>query len=299
MGQKRQDILEAAQQLFQNKGFRATSMQDIANTAGLSKGALYLHFPSKQALTLAVLAMIDENLRAEIIAIKNHPQMLAREKMRAQLVFQFRDVMENRAFNEMILKEFATQLDDAFLEFLDRAREAWQVLSEDFLLLLYGEKIKSFVIDLAVILNGILHEYHTLIILDGLDIDLNRVVDFLMLALDQVAEGLSSLTFEPVLQPEMLANRSARDARIQNESRIQALEWVTQMQQRVGQFGLDYHQRLEVQESLQIMATNLATESPNRVLLQGMLANLVGLKPFEDFCQKMAASLKLRLPHLD
>lgn len=42
--------LEAALRLFSSQGFRATSMREIADAAGLSVGNVYHHFPSKDAI---------------------------------------------------------------------------------------------------------------------------------------------------------------------------------------------------------------------------------------------------------
>lgn len=49
----RQRALDAALALFRRKGFDATTMRDIAQEAGLSLGAAYHYFPSKDALVMA------------------------------------------------------------------------------------------------------------------------------------------------------------------------------------------------------------------------------------------------------
>jgi AcrR family transcriptional regulator len=51
----RSRILEAAIKLFSNHGYNATSVDHICAEAGISKGAFYHHFESKQALFLALL----------------------------------------------------------------------------------------------------------------------------------------------------------------------------------------------------------------------------------------------------
>ena len=48
--QTREQILEASNQLFAQKGFHATSMRQIAATAGISLGNIYNHFDSKEAI---------------------------------------------------------------------------------------------------------------------------------------------------------------------------------------------------------------------------------------------------------
>lgn len=49
----RRRLLERALALFQQRGVEATTMRDIARAAGLSLGAAYYHFPSKDALIFA------------------------------------------------------------------------------------------------------------------------------------------------------------------------------------------------------------------------------------------------------
>ncbi|WP_260287156.1 TetR/AcrR family transcriptional regulator [Peribacillus aracenensis] len=43
-------ILKTASECFNNNGFHETSLQDIANAAGISKGGLYYYFPSKEKI---------------------------------------------------------------------------------------------------------------------------------------------------------------------------------------------------------------------------------------------------------
>lgn len=50
----RDRILDAAAQVFAEQGYRASRMQVIAQQAGLSRAAVYKHFPSKEALLLAL-----------------------------------------------------------------------------------------------------------------------------------------------------------------------------------------------------------------------------------------------------
>lgn len=50
-----EEILEAALTEFDERGFEAARMEDIAKAAGISKAAIYLYFPSKMALLEALI----------------------------------------------------------------------------------------------------------------------------------------------------------------------------------------------------------------------------------------------------
>jgi AcrR family transcriptional regulator len=53
--ERKQQILEAAIAVFARLGFRAARMEDVAEQARLSKGALYLYYKSKDAIIAALL----------------------------------------------------------------------------------------------------------------------------------------------------------------------------------------------------------------------------------------------------
>ena len=52
---KRRQVLEGARQAFLAMGFDGASMNDVARLAGVSKGTLYVYFPSKSALFEALI----------------------------------------------------------------------------------------------------------------------------------------------------------------------------------------------------------------------------------------------------
>lgn len=57
---RREQILQAAITVFGEVGYRGATLRDIAARAGISHPGLLHHFPTKQALLLAVLAQRDE-----------------------------------------------------------------------------------------------------------------------------------------------------------------------------------------------------------------------------------------------
>jgi TetR/AcrR family transcriptional repressor of nem operon len=64
----RQDVVAAAADLFRRQGFSATSVGQVAEEAGISKGNLTYHFPSKQALWEEVNHQAMAYVRDRIVA---------------------------------------------------------------------------------------------------------------------------------------------------------------------------------------------------------------------------------------
>jgi AcrR family transcriptional regulator len=92
--QTRQQIIDTAARLFASRGFDGTSMSDLASAAGLTKGAFYHHFESKDALFFAVVQSVQEKwvnavgyevmqatnaLDQIMILLTNHAQLLRKE----------------------------------------------------------------------------------------------------------------------------------------------------------------------------------------------------------------------------
>lgn len=70
-GQTRELIFDTALELFRDRGFDSTTMQDIAAAAGVAKSAAYYYFPSKEAIVTAYYDAIQteqERLCAQIFS---------------------------------------------------------------------------------------------------------------------------------------------------------------------------------------------------------------------------------------
>jgi AcrR family transcriptional regulator len=60
---RREQILDVSVQVFAHRGFHSTSMNDVAEAAGVTKPVLYQHFDSKQDLYMALLEEAGARLR--------------------------------------------------------------------------------------------------------------------------------------------------------------------------------------------------------------------------------------------
>ncbi len=85
----RRQLLDAARAAFAERGFDGGSLDAIAATAGLSKGAVYAHFPTKLDLYLAVIDEVLSEARQRVDAVaaairqEERPDAAARQYLRA------------------------------------------------------------------------------------------------------------------------------------------------------------------------------------------------------------------------
>lgn len=71
--QRRAQLLELATELFIERGFQGTSMDDIASAAGVTKPVLYQHFSSKEELYSVVIEITGKRLLNSVVALGTIP----------------------------------------------------------------------------------------------------------------------------------------------------------------------------------------------------------------------------------
>lgn len=69
----RRQVLEAAIRVLSEQGYAKTSVSEIAQAAGMSKGAVHYHFESKEDLIAHVLAACAEKMRERVQAVWEAP----------------------------------------------------------------------------------------------------------------------------------------------------------------------------------------------------------------------------------
>ncbi len=100
----RDEILIAASQIIAEKGFHATSMQEIAEAVDLRKASLYHHVNSKQEILVALLDMALEMLIEQMQDVVDQ-QLPPKEKFKLAMKVYLGTLIENRELSSVLLLE--------------------------------------------------------------------------------------------------------------------------------------------------------------------------------------------------
>ncbi|MEJ2228096.1 MAG: TetR/AcrR family transcriptional regulator [Alphaproteobacteria bacterium] len=73
---RREHILNSAEQCFTRQGFHQTSVQDICREAGISAGAFYVYFPSKEALITGLCEREKHQLSDQLAFLGEAPDFM-------------------------------------------------------------------------------------------------------------------------------------------------------------------------------------------------------------------------------
>ena len=129
----RDDILDAAAQVFRQKGFHGASMADIADAVKLQKASLYHHVSSKQEILLALLDRALEMLFEQVDVVAKQP-LPADEKLRQMVQVYLRLLAENSDLSSVLLFEHRSLQPDQHKRHIpnrDRFEALWRDVIQD------------------------------------------------------------------------------------------------------------------------------------------------------------------------
>lgn len=131
---RRAELLGIAAELFAERGFRATTVRDIADAAGILSGSLYHHFDSKESMVDEILSTFQVQLFAEYDAVLASEDD-ARTKVEKLVHISFEAIDRNRPAVAIFQNDAAVlSADDRFSylrEHNERFRTMWTQLLDE------------------------------------------------------------------------------------------------------------------------------------------------------------------------
>ena len=118
---RRQQLLDVALAVFAERGFHPTSMNDLAEAAGVTKPVLYQHFGSKRELYLELLDDVGTRLRVAIDKATSEATT-GREQVERGFVAYFRFVAEHQSAFQVLFGG-GTRRDEEFAGYARRVEE--------------------------------------------------------------------------------------------------------------------------------------------------------------------------------
>lgn len=105
----REQIIEAAREVFRQYGFRKSTMDEIAARVGKQKGALYYYFPGKEELFKAILEKEADLFRQELVKAYSSFRK-ASDKLRAYVKARMLKMRQLANYYEAIKNDYFSHL---------------------------------------------------------------------------------------------------------------------------------------------------------------------------------------------
>lgn len=271
---KKKQILRTAMQLFATKGSSATSMQEIAEVCGMSKGSLYLHFKSKEELEHSLYNYCFQMLQDHLVEVESQPGLSPRDRMIRQIEVLLMLVLEFREFFLMQLKEVLKSGNMHKEPEVIRGHTTKLLkFSEKTILAAYSEKASPYFADLLSIIHGMLGTYVQLLLVPKLNISTSHMARYLVDMLDVIVANLLQTQPEPLISRDLIQQWSCTN-NLMIQSERHPLLAIKELKTLVPDLVTDSVLRDQGLESLQILDQEMIELHPRHAILLGMLANL-------------------------
>jgi TetR/AcrR family transcriptional regulator, cholesterol catabolism regulator len=254
---KKQLIIRTAIELFSEKGVESTSVQQITDKSGISKGAFYLIFKSKEELILAIIDhfMVDFNTKVDqAVRAKHSPD----DKLFSYYLTSIQFFNDHKAMALIFLREQLSTIGEEALKKLFYYDTLGTEFLARFLDEIYGEKVKHTKYDLIVIMNSMLTGYMNKLIFTTHDINFEQLAHMLVEKTNLLAEHSTLYLLDEYTQVINPSTIITTDTLL---SELQALE-------------LEVTTSIELQ-SIKLLREEITKETPNLALLFGVAQNLV------------------------
>lgn len=266
--------------LFAQKGFSSTSIHEIAKASGISKGAFYLHFKSKDALLVAILTTYFETIQKEVLSVTSL-QLPPREQFTLQLTAILGNLMENKEFIIMQSREQVLPLNEEIQKIIYNIHIETLEFYKNSFLKIYGSKAKPYLWDLSLLLDGLLQTFIKLLLLDEKENAIEGYIDYVMKRMDDITDSIVSEASQPLLDKKKVSSLY-KLIFFENKS-VKLSEIIELMQAEVS--SIDDNGALQV--SLDVIEDELSGQGPRIPVILGMLSNFAAYPQFEEYLTKI------------
>jgi len=256
---KKQLIMDKALELFANQGFEATSIQQITELCGISKGAFYLTFKSKDELILALIDHFMMQFTSDIdyivINTKNDEELLYEFYYATFDSFQ-----KHSDFAKILIKEQTQTFNEDLLLKIQYYNRVIEKIILSMIERLYGEEVKQTKYDLIYCIKGFMNTYSELFLFYNVPLDLNLLSESLV----EKTNLLAKHTTVPFISQELI--QMFKQPTNEEETKEQILEI---MEQKIEEM----EEPIE-KESLILLKQQLLDPTLSPAIVKGLLENI-------------------------
>lgn len=269
MNPRKKQIMHAAHRLFIEKGYVATSVQDILDETQIAKGTFYNYFSAKSECLMAILDYVwkeTNQKRRELARGKDKNDIATFVK---QIAVRMKMNHEN---NLVAVFESVIQSDDSdFKKFIKRKQTLELQWVEQRIVEIYGPENKPYAFDQAVMLLGIIHHLmHVWLLGTKQCIDAEKVIEFALARMTAVIkeQSQSKVVFFPKNWLGLAETCSQMTiSKVTNEL-------ITALQKRMAQIKKEKQSDPKQLKYMQFLIDEFQADDPRVFLIESVLDSL-------------------------
>lgn len=218
---KKAEMMDTAIDLFSEKGYHFTSIQQITEACGISKGAFYKHFASKESMMLALLEKHQNTLLGEAELYNTGKDRSPYEQLISKIRLELEKSVEYRSFFKILFTEFMSTEDSEVNKKIKEFQEVLRNWHKRSLEEAFGPAADPIIQDLTAVLEGVLKEYLMLMMGRNEPLPLEKLARFIFETLHALVQRSGQI--QPILQTDKDASVSAFTGREGMKVQLQLL----------------------------------------------------------------------------
>jgi len=253
-------IIEKAIELFAKNGIDATSVQDITEACGISKGAFYLSFKSKEELLNAIVDYFMRDIVARIDEVLRQP-VPVRDRLFQYYLLNFKIFFEYSTFMTIYMREHVKPVNEEIVKKIDE----FERIIDDSLFALIDEILggeKELRYDLIITIKSFVIAYVGFMYTHPRKYDVEQLANVL------VERTLALAKHEEPIFITQDMWRSTPKVMTQQMPTIDMIEMLAQ--DALKRYGDD----VLIKETLSLLLDEIKQEAPRHALIKGLLSNL-------------------------
>jgi len=298
MEEKKLEVIPIAIRLFSEKGYNATSVEEIAKEVGMAKGSFYRLFDSKEDLLLEIFTLIPKQIKAGLTKIYSKKVASTHERL-SDFICLSLDILSNQ---EQLL------MDTVFIHPVFKNKETVQKAEQmklegqmwlkEFFLELYGDKVKDYIADLVSLLPGLIFQYVHLFRCQKSELEPERLANFIATIFDILVEGMVERKPEPILDIEWAAlGKIDYDSPRLKGQKIQLL--LKRMTYTVKGLKMEVEEQGEYVKTICLLEEECTKIRPESFLLKALIHYLRDIAEIQEDCAELKILLEIESSHLE
>lgn len=284
-------LIESGVKLMATQGYHRTSIQQIAEAAGISKGAFYLYFDSKEAFVATAFEYFHTRIRQRIETIQKQnlspKQSLAQEiNVMTESIYQYKNFIIMHIREKVSIGKHTNHL----IQEINWYNFRWL---RDHIKTIYGERVNDYLLDCIIQFEGLMSGYFKSIVIDHVNINIDHMGPFLVERLDDLVNGMINKNDTPLMSS---IYRTKLDLMLEDGTKDQkTYDMLFRMKEKIDILSLDQKKKDELHDVVNTVLRKVSEETMQTVVIQGLLVHLQRIPELMALCEQFAEIIQIDL----
>ncbi|MFD9628929.1 TetR/AcrR family transcriptional regulator [Peribacillus muralis] len=216
MNEKHKMIIDKSVELFSEKGYHSTSVQEIVEKCGIAKGSFYNYFKSKEELLVSIFKHFYEALMDSLLDLELDASLSNKEKFLRQISVQIEHMTGNTNLIKMLMQEQMFHISKELDQFLHYIHEEGLIWNKRKIMELYPELPAEYLPDSTIMLDSLFKGYMSILMRKKDAFEVELFPNFFLNRLDSLIASLQNME-DPLLKQFPLPTCTLQDLDTEEE----------------------------------------------------------------------------------